>query len=420
MKKLLIALLFTISTSGWAAGVAGWMFTYWDYNGTYTGPIAAINWNNVYTGGGYNNYIYGYVKWPGTLGTSKTVSFAAGYDDGHTLKANGVTVASGPCCQTTYGSYTAKGGDIVKLEFWSNNFGGGIYTAFVKWDPQGDGTYELLTNASIATDPTFWPPPNPTVVGSSYGISAAQLTTRNAAFARRDSYSGNGIYVDQIGDSNTISIVQDGNLNSVRGVNGGTAALTGNYNTVDIRQGRTGKTGTNTVELNYNGNTNNIKIYQDRLADGTADLAGFGDHTTRLSILGSNNTASVVQRNTTSVAEGNYADININGNTNIVNATQTGNYTKSLIINVTGSSDTINATQTGNAQHYGEIKLTGNNHNVTLDQSGNAAHRSSIDLTNSGFGGTVSVTQSGNTAQSYSIQQSCITAGCGATIRQGN
>jgi hypothetical protein len=263
------------------------------------------------------------------------------------------------------------------------------------------------------------PPTNPTTVGSSGGISVSQAATQDAAVARRDSYSGNNIYIDQIGNTNYITVQQDSTNNSVRGVGGQPESkMWGDFNIVDIRQGRAGSSGVNSVELSYDGDNNNIKLYQDRLTDGSEDVNGSGGHIVKLGLTGDNNIVQSVQRNNL-VAQGHYADITVNGNTNNILSRQIGDYKKTIFIDVLGNSNSINALQQDSSQHYADVKLTGNGHNVLLEQSGTGGHKATINLTNSGGASTVDLQQTGSTSKSYSINQSCVTAsGCGVTVRQ--
>lgn len=273
--------------------------------------------------------------------------------------------------------------------------------------------------AYSSAQPSTPPDPNTTVVGSSTGITAAQSTTKNAAQTRRDSYWGNNIYIDQIGDNNSITVKQESANNTLRGYAGQSAHLAGSNNTVDIRQGANGVPGNNLVELDYNGDANNIKIYQDRLNDGSQDSSAYGNHIARANVDGSNNTLSIIQRNNLTYPQGHYADVNITGTSNNVSALQISDYAKTAFINIQGNTNVVNLSQHENANHYAEIKLQGDGHNVNLEQTGTGAHKATIDLINNGASSTVNVLQQGTTPQTYSLQQTCVTSGCGATITQG-
>ena len=262
------------------------------------------------------------------------------------------------------------------------------------------------------------PPTNPTTIGSSGGISVTQAATQDAAVARRNSYSGNNLYIDQIGSNNYITVQQDSTNNSVRGVGQTEAKMWGNFNIVDIRQGRAGSLGINSVELAYDGDNNNIKLYQDRMVDGSEDINGSGGHIVKLNLTGDNNVVQSVQRNN-SVAQGHYTDIAVNGNANNILSKQIGDYKKTIFIDVQGNTNTVNSLQSESGQHYADVKLTGNGHNVLLEQSGTAGHRATVNLTNSGGSSTLDLQQTGSTSKSYSITQSCVTAsGCSVTVRQ--
>lgn len=392
------------------AGVAGWNFTWWDCCGSSTGVINAINWNGVYTGSGYRNYLSGYVKWPGTTGTSKTINFQVGYDDGHKLNVNGATVASGPCCGWNYGSYTANAGDIVKLEFWSDNYGGGPYSGFVLWDPQGDGTYEFVTGASIATTADYWVPQY------SAGISIGQQSRVTSAQNRM--ITNNSIYIDQVGDNNTVNITQTGNKSVIGGIGQQAASIQGNNNSITIRQGDIADTGKNEINLRSHGDSNTLNINQGVTTTGSS-TGSTNNHYQSVDIIGSYNAVTTQQTNTGGIG-GHYMETTVNGNTNNVTTKQLDNGNKTMFTTVTGNNNTVASTQSGTGQHYLETVLMGNGNTATIVQSGSAANNASISITNAGGPGSVDLQQTGG--QVYNISTSCVTAGGCAPIvvRQGN
>ena len=117
---------------------------------------------------------------------------------------------------------------------------------------------------------------------------------------------------------------------------------------------------------------------------------------------------------------GNYASINLTGNQNYATLTQSGPTPKSATLTATGNSNTIDATQTGLGQHFLEVNLSGDGNSAVVNQSGATANSATISLINAGGPASVNLTQTGG--QSYGITQMCVTvAGCGTvTVRQGN
>ena len=402
-----------------AAGVAGWNFQAWDGGGSYVNTtLSSLNFYQG-TAGGFYDYSIGYVKWPGTTGASTTINFAIGYDDGHTLKANGVTVASGGCCQTNYGSYTAKGGDIVKLEFWSDNFGGGLYSAFVKWDLQGNGVYDFVTSTNIATDPTFWPP------AYASSITTAQQNRVNSATSRLNAITKNAIYIDQVSSNTVVNIQQNTRNNQVDGVGTTNAAIQGTLNNITIRQGDTGsKLGNNLIDLAVTGSgSNTLNLNQGTDTNGNWTGADIGKHYQLVNVNGYSNSVTTQQQNTGG-AIGNYLEANVTGNYNTVGITQTGGAVqKQVFSNVTGNNNTLNATQTGASGHYLDVSLSGNGNSAIVNQSNSGAtgaNYATISLVNAGGPASINLTQTGG--QVYNILSTCVTVGgCATTtIKQGN
>jgi hypothetical protein len=265
---------------------------------------------------------------------------------------------------------------------------------------------------------TTTPPssPNTTTVGISSGLTQSQYTRATTVYNRRA--NDNNIYIDQIGDNNTISVTQSSSNNTLIGVDNARAQLMGNSNTVDVKQGSPGAPGRNLVELNYNGNNNNITIYQDRNANGTATTNGYGDHVARADVTGDANTLSIVQQNAITSPQQHWAEVVVDGTANNVSALQLSGGSKTAFINIQGDSNVVDLQQTDTPK-YADINLIGNGHDVTIDQRGTGQHWATIELTNNGAASTVDLTQQGSTQQSYSLQQTCVALPCGVTVVQG-
>jgi hypothetical protein len=204
--------------------------------------------------------------------------------------------------------------------------------------------------------------------GSSVGITPAQQTRVNTWI--NGNSVGNLLYIDQIGDNNTVTISQTGNQNK--------------------------------IELTANGNTNTINSTQ------------VGANYLKTDITGDQN--SVITNQSIS-AGSNYTETKILGSNNTVNHTQTGNANKLLFNTVNGNNNTVTTTQTGTGAHYLETKISGNGNTVLSDQSGSTANKASIDITNSGGPASVDLQQTGG--KNFGIIQSCVNlSGCTTIVRQ--
>ena len=395
---------------------SSWCDNYWGCGNTF--DTSYINWNQG-TGDGFHNYNYTYMRWPGTdNGVSKTIWFRIGYDDNHHLKINGQTVAAGPCCQWTYGSYTAKPGEIVKLEFWSDNNGGNIYIAQVAWDPQGDGTYELLGGSDVGLQSTA-------EGGGSYwyssDITTDQTNIVTAARSRVTAVSGNQIWIEEkIGSSNnTVTIEQTGNNNTVQGLGGGDAIIDGQSNNITIKQGD--GAGKNLIEFGVYGASNTVTIWQARnITTGLTDGLESGGHYAGLGINGDSNTVTIKQGNEGAANSGHVGLIYIKGDSNNMTLRQAGNSDKKAFIGIDGNSNTGNVYQYGTGNHYVDLALTGNGHTANVTQSGTGSQRATINLQNAGGASNLTLVQQGSTGQQYSIMQQCANlSGCSVSLTQG-
>jgi hypothetical protein len=279
-----------------------------------------------------------------------------------------------------------------------------------------------LANSYYSPDPitvsgqTYTPPPPP----YSSGITTAQQTRRDGAAIRRQAVINNSIYIDQVGDNNTVTISQQGNNNQIKGVGQQSASIQGNYNNITVRQGTTSgsSSGKNLVELQVTGDSNTLNLNQGRNSDGTNPGADSNNHYQMLNLSGSSNSVTTVQKDGTNTGAGHFMENTISGNSNVINLAQQGTAGKVLFTNVNGNSNNVTTNQKDTGNHYLDVGLVGNGHTVNVVQEGAGNHAATINLTNAGASGTVNLNQSGTTNQTYSIQQSCTTTGCGATITQ--
>jgi len=299
---------------------------------------------------------------------------------------------------------------------------GGGAAVKLYWDQTG--SVAIVPTSVYAT--TYTPPSTSTVTGTSGGISASQSTEITSARTRASTYnsnSDNSVYIDQAGDNNTVTITQQGTAgNHVRGIDGANAGvITGNSNTIDIRQGADTSTGINLIEFTILGSTNDILIYQDRTDAGTEDSIAGGDHTIRLDLDGSLNDIDIIQRNNYSTNGGHFVELEVTGSSNSIDLKQISDYSKDIFGKVTGNSNSVTVYQHEDSNKYLEFDLIGNGHTLDVEQTGTGSHKASISLTNGSASSTVNLLQQGSTDQSYSLEQTCYTlGGCSATVTQGN
>jgi hypothetical protein len=253
--------------------------------------------------------------------------------------------------------------------------------------PVNGGTYSVSGGSTSGSAGGYTPPPPAPTYSSS--ITTEQQNRKTNETAQRTSQSGNGIYIEQIGDNNDIT----------------------------IRQGIT-ITGKNRIELYANGNNNTLNLNQGYNVDGTVSLSEYNNHYQYLNLSGASNNITTKQINGTSTV-GHFMETTVSGNTNVLNLTQQGTGSKTLFLNVNGGSNSVTTNQKEGGQHYLDLSLTGNGHTVNATQQGTGNHAATINFTNSGGASSLNLNQSGSTNQTYSINQSCANAGgCATTITQ--
>jgi hypothetical protein len=270
--------------------------------------------------------------------------------------------------------------------YWSGNYGAVI----------GAGSLYVTD-----TDPTA--PAAPTYSSS---ISSAQ--TQDITDSRNVTHSGNGIYINQVGNSNTLDITQDGNDNLIAGGSSTTNTIvkgdiTGNNNTTTMTQ--TGNN--NAILFDITGDYNSTTIEQ-------GGAAGSDDNRIEFNVNGDHNVLSLTQRHNNGVGtNGHYLGLDVDGNYNNILTEQKDDSDKKSFISVQGNSNDIDLLQQGSGSHYVEIAV-GSDQTVDITQDGTGNHNASVSMT--GYASGLDLTQDSSTNQTYSINQNCLTVtGCGTT-----
>jgi len=286
-----------------------------------------------------------------------------------------------------------------KWDYGSN--GGAVYVTF--------GYGQLLsthTYASNMNDMLFMAMQEAGLVATtaSYTSSISNSQTNQISTARGVTHSGNGIYIEQIGDSNTLTIVQDGDDNLIAG-NGSLAKaeIVGDNNNTTLKQ----KGENNVILFGITGNSNTTTVDQ-------GVTTGADDNRVEFDINGDSNILSITQNHNNTVGNnGHYIAVDIDGDINNVNTSQLNDSDKKAFISVQGDDNDIDVNQWGSGSHYTEIAV-GNDQTVDITQDGSGNHNASISM--SGYDSGLDLTQDSSTGQVYSINQNCVNAnGCGTT-----
>jgi hypothetical protein len=243
---------------------------------------------------------------------------------------------------------------------------------------------------------------------SSYTSSISNAQTTQITTSRGVTNSGNGIYINQVGNSNTLTIVQDGDDNLIAGVGSTTnsyvnADITGSNNTTTLKQ----KGDNNVMLFDITGNTNTTTVDQ-------GSTSGADDNRVEFDINGDTNTTSITQNHNNGIGtNGHFLALDLDGDNNNVLTSQLNDGDKKAFISVQGDDNDIDLYQQGAGSHYAEIAV-GSDQTVDITQDGSGQHNTSVSM--SGYTSGLDLTQQGSTNQTYSINQTCVNAnGCGTT-----
>lgn len=223
--------------------------------------------------------------------------------------------------------------------------------------------------------------------------------------------SDNLIAIDQVGGDNlNLEISQFGYLNEVLteqvthtdssgNVWNFSGLLSGDNTTIIIKQNRqygTEGQAVSIAELEGTGNTVMVGQGYDLDANGTfvEDYDEHGDQFVGIAIDGDYNEVKVSQR-TNNNSSGHEAYVMIEGDDNDVHIKQKEGGSQFLEVGIISDDNIASIVQKGHGDHQADILITGQ------------------------YGTDISLTQSGVTGQSFSIQQNCITVGgCGISVTQ--
>lgn len=214
--------------------------------------------------------------------------------------------------------------------------------------------------------PTAAPAPIPPAT-----VTAAQTIKIN----QTQSITSAGIYLENQGDSNSITIEQFSKENMIRGVDGAQRALVyGSYNTISLYQG------TATTPI--------------------------GDNLIEMSVTGIGNTISLTQQHNSK-----YAELKVNGNSNNIGLQQKDSTAKSAFLSITGNSNILDVLQEGSSQHFADVKVLTSGNNVSLSQTGAGQKLFSLTINSPNVGVIVQQTNA-TTGDSASMSITCSTGPC--------
>ena len=178
----------------------------------------------------------------------------------------------------------------------------------------------------------------------------------------------NEVYIEQVGDSSTITITQDGTGNKIgdTGV-GNEAFIGGGSNTVTIDQIGSN----NTLAMVVNGASAGVIVdvtgsgNESTINCGTTQSAGCSGSTIKQVIAGDDN---IITQNLGTGAN-HYSEINVTGDTNTITHTSTNSGASTVNITATGDLNTIGVTQSGITAKTVSVNTTGNSNTVSITQS---------------------------------------------------
>ena len=249
-----------------------------------------------------------------------------------------------------YAGYTSSSGPTG----WTNStttWGGNTHPQLYNYSATLSSTDYYATGGTTSGQAGGYPAATLCCGGSSTSFSADSTNTAKVVSFVNTTNHGNRVYVEQIGNNNTITVNQEGSANNYAKYAGN-----GSSNTVDINQTGNSNTTSNYVDLAVTGNSNNVSLTQ----------------------------------TSTGGAKGIFATVNDNSNTLSVIQKDGGNHYAA--VSLSGGSKHVDITQQGSAAHMANVGLSGNTVDLSLTQSGSTQQFYSINFNCATVGGCPKIT----------------------------
>ena len=333
-----------------------------------TAQIFDVQW---YTSGGKLyasgfNYIYASINYATQTASAARLT-AAQYNDINSVSGRYIGFFASTTNPGTYGMavFNADGtkykilnntGSFVALAdgaifYNGNNSWGTLVTTGAGYTMGSSGNWTITTSYPTTTQLQAYTPPSSTPLsagqtaapalccgGSSSSFNAGQTNINKLNTFVNRTTADSKVYVEQIGNSNTITIQQSGTKNNYAGY-----SSNGSFNNVTITQSGNSSTQANYVDLTLNGNSNTVSITQQSTGGGKGVFATVQDN---------NNNVSVLQKDGGS----DYLNLNLSGGSKTVSVTQQGSANHMADINLSGAgARSLNLTQQGVTQQFYSI-----------------------------------------------------------------
>jgi hypothetical protein len=241
---------------------------------------------------------------------------------------------------------------FIKFPSIKNNIGNSVQVSEITYYYDANSTTTSTASSNTIVDPvTAESTPALCCGGSASSFSSDVTNTAKVqAFINRTT-ADSQVFIEQIGNSNTIEVVQRGTRNNYTKYQSN-----GSFNNTVITQTSTNTTATNYTELTLNGNNNDV----------------------------------IITQQSTGGTKGAFVNISNNSNSLMLQQKDSGNhYTE---ISLSGSNKNVEILQQGSASHMARIGLTGLATDLSLTQSGSTQNFYSINFNCATAGGCPKIT----------------------------
>lgn len=218
-----------------------------------------------------------------------------------------------------------------------NNIGNSVQIAEITYFYDANNTTTSTATSNTVVDPTTAATNTLCCGGSSAAFNADTTNAAKvSAFVNRTT-NDSRVYIEQIGNMNTITVQQSGTKNNYAGY-----TSNGSSNDIDIVQSGNASTQVNYTNVNVTGNSNTVNVTQSSTGGAKGAF---------VNIQNNNNSVIIQQKDSGS----HWADVTVSGGNKNVDVLQQGSASHMARINLSGLPQDLSLTQSGSTQQYYSI-----------------------------------------------------------------
>jgi len=227
---------------------------------------------------------------------------------------------------------------FIKFPSIKNNVGNSVQVAEITYYYDANSTTTSTATSNTIVDPaTAESTPALCCGGSASSFNADTANTAKVLTFTNRTTADSQVYIEQIGNMNTITVTQSGTRQNYAGYTGN-----GSSNDIEIVQSGTASTQVNYANVNVTGNSNAVSVTQSSTGGAKGAF---------VNVQNNNNSLIIQQKDSGS----HYAEVTLSGGNKNVDITQQGSASHMAKVTLSGLAQDLSLTQSGSTQQFYSI-----------------------------------------------------------------